>query len=244
MKELKFRLLKEEEIDARIGSVFKGGYTLLLYKNARVDMQLLDDTVGAFNWQRKHNELKGNLYCSVGIYDDENKQWVWKEDAGAESFSDKEKGEASDSFKRACFNWGIGRELYTAPFIFVEAETEYDAEKRRYVLPKSFKPYFKVDKIDYVASKISELIISNKGQVIFNMKSGFIKAEKQEDKKVEQKVKAIYSGNKCSACDEDISDKVYNYSVGKFGKALCFNCQKQPKTQLEEVEIETEELPF
>lgn len=127
---MEFRNLKANEIDVRVGSVTPKGYTLLLYKNARVDMAILDDTVGEFNWQRDHKEVKGNLYCGIGInvnYKDANKEpmFIWKWDCGTESqFGDKEKGEASDSFKRAGFNWGIGRELYTSPFIFVNCETE------------------------------------------------------------------------------------------------------------------------
>lgn len=122
---IEFRTLKADEIDVRIGNVINtkkwSGYSLLLYKDARCDMNILDETVGAENWQRDHKEVKGNLYCGVGIknaitngeqiiYD-----WIWKWDCGSESNTEKEKGESSDSFKRACVNWGIGRELYTTP---------------------------------------------------------------------------------------------------------------------------------
>ncbi|MEG1608522.1 MAG: hypothetical protein RR348_01500 [Clostridia bacterium] len=114
---MKFRDLKESEIEVRIGNVGKNYLTLLLYKNARVDMQILDES--GCKWQRKHYELKGNMYCSVGIYDNELNQWIWRDDCGVESYAEKEKGESSDSFKRACVNFGIGRELYTAPKIFI-----------------------------------------------------------------------------------------------------------------------------
>ena len=120
---MKFRALKADEIDVRVGGVYKTGITMLLYKNARVDMQILDETVGEMNWQRDHKEIKGNLYCGVGIWDEKKYEWVWKWDCGTESFSEKEKGEASDAFKRAGFNWGIGRELYTAPFIYLPCAT-------------------------------------------------------------------------------------------------------------------------
>lgn len=116
-----FRLLKADEIDCRVATVNEKGCTLLLYKDARVDQNILDETVGPFNWQRKHEIIDGNLYCSVGIFESEFQQWVWKQDVGTESYTEKEKGQASDSFKRACFNWGIGRELYTAPFTWVSA---------------------------------------------------------------------------------------------------------------------------
>ena len=116
-----FRDLKKEEIDVRVGQVGDGFATLLLYKDARVDMDILDETVSLTNWQRKHYEVKGNMYCSVGIKC--NGEWVWKDDCGTESNTEKEKGESSDSFKRACVNWGIGRELYTSPKIFINCET-------------------------------------------------------------------------------------------------------------------------
>lgn len=112
-----FRDLKASEIEARVGQARENGITLLLYKDARVDMAILDETVGQARWQREHYEVKGNLYCRVGIKIDS--EWIWKADCGTESNTEAEKGESSDSFKRACVNWGIGRELYTAPFIWV-----------------------------------------------------------------------------------------------------------------------------
>lgn len=115
---LTFRDLRADEIDVRVGTVKEGkGVSLLLYKDARCDQIILDETVGAMNWQRKHS--RDNANCTVEIWDEEKKQWVGKEDTGTESKTEAEKGLASDSFKRACFNWGIGRELYTAPFIWV-----------------------------------------------------------------------------------------------------------------------------
>ena len=116
---LEIRDLRADEIDCRIAQVKNNGLSLLLYKDARCDMNILDETVGPFNWQRTHT--RDNANCIVSIYDEDKKQWVSKEDTGTESNTEKEKGLASDSFKRACFNWGIGRELYTAPFIWVDA---------------------------------------------------------------------------------------------------------------------------
>ena len=121
-----FRPLKADEIECRINQIKegkgenKGKYfaICLLYKDARCDQRILDECVGSMNWQRKHSEHNSNLFCSVGIYDQDKKEWIWKEDAGAESNMDAQKGHASDSFKRACFNWGIGRELYTPLFIY------------------------------------------------------------------------------------------------------------------------------
>lgn len=124
----KFRDLRADEIDCRVQSVKENGLVLLLYKDARVDMNILDETVGSARWQREHYECKGNLFCRVGICVETKKgesifpEWVWKADCGAESNTEKEKGEASDSFKRACTNWGIGRELYTSPFIWIPSD--------------------------------------------------------------------------------------------------------------------------
>lgn len=118
---IKFRDLTADDIEVRVAQCNQNwGVQLLLYKNARVDMNILDETVGVENWQRKHYECKGNLYCSLGINVNFDKPdslplWIWKDDCGAESNTEKEKGESSDSFKRAATNFGIGRELYTSP---------------------------------------------------------------------------------------------------------------------------------
>ena len=118
--ELKFRTLYANEIDCRIQSISSKGLSLLLYKDARVDQNILDEAVGPMNWQRHHS--RDNANCTISIWDENKKQWVEKEDTGTESNTEKEKGLASDSFKRAAFNWGIGRELYSAPFIWIKAE--------------------------------------------------------------------------------------------------------------------------
>lgn len=125
----KFRLLSENEIECKIKKVTASGVILLLYKTARTDMDILDETVGPENWTCEYREVKGNLYCRIGIIcerQDEyvTTEWVYKEDCGIESREDdgnEKKGEASDAFKRAGFRWGIGRELYTSPFIFIPA---------------------------------------------------------------------------------------------------------------------------
>ena len=120
MKE--FRNLTEKDIECRISTVSENGCSLLLYKDARCDMRILDETVGAENWQRTHELINGNLFCNVSIFDVYKEQWITKQDVGTESYTEKEKGQASDAFKRACFNWGIGRELYTAPSIWIPKE--------------------------------------------------------------------------------------------------------------------------
>ena len=123
----KFRDLREDEIECRVQSVKENGLVLLLYKDARVDMSILDETVGSENWQNKFYEYKGILFCSLGIntnYHDKTlpDRWVWKDDAGVESNTEAEKGNASDARKRSGFAWGIGRELYSSPFIWIPAD--------------------------------------------------------------------------------------------------------------------------
>ena len=115
-----FRDLRADEIECRVAQAKETGVSILLYKDARCDQNILDETVGPMNWQRYHNRENAN--CVVSIWDEKKQQWIGKEDTGTESNTEKEKGLASDSFKRACFNWGIGRELYTAPFIWIKAE--------------------------------------------------------------------------------------------------------------------------
>lgn len=115
-----FRELRADEVDARVSTISAKGLSLLLYKDARCDMNILDETVGSTNWEREHEIIGDRLYCTVSIFDEDKNAWVSKQDVGTESYTEKEKGQASDSFKRACFNWGIGRELYTAPFIWIK----------------------------------------------------------------------------------------------------------------------------
>lgn len=157
MKQLNFRTLNANEIDCRISTINEKGLSLLLYKDARVDQNILDETVGAYNWQRHHT--RDNANCIVSIWDEEKKQWVNKEDTGTESFTEKGKGLASDSFKRACFNWGIGRELYSAPFIWIAAE---NAEIKKGTNGK-FQCYdkFIVEQILYENKNIVALSIRN-----------------------------------------------------------------------------------
>lgn len=153
-----FRLLTAEEIEAKVKQVKASGLVLLLYKTARTDMDLLDETVGPGNWINDYQEIKGNLYAGIGIRVDGDK-FVWKWDCGVESREDGEgnekKGEASDAFKRAGFRWGIGRELYTSPFIWIPAEKAQISGNKCY-------DKFSVEKINYDSSgRITSLAIRN-----------------------------------------------------------------------------------
>lgn len=161
MKEI--RLLTANDIECRAQQVDKAfkWCSLLLYKNARVDMQILDETFGRFGWQRTHEIINGRLYCTVSIYDNEKKQWVSKQDVGTESNTEAEKGQASDAFKRACFNIGIGRELYTSPKIFVTLFPDDIKNNKLYTK-------FEVSEIGYNGNAINFLRIKDdKGKIRF-----------------------------------------------------------------------------
>lgn len=157
---MNFRTLKAEEIEVRIQQVTEKGAIALIYKDARVDQNILDETVTPFNWQRDHKEIKGNVYAGVGVYDEKKSEWVWKWDAGSESNTEAVKGEASDSFKRACFNWGIGRELYSSPFIWIDAARITTYKNKNGKLATYDK--FEVEAIEYNDKReISALAIRN-----------------------------------------------------------------------------------
>ena len=171
MKEPAFRLLNADEIECRVGVVNEKGVSLLLYKDARVDFKILDEIFGPFGWQRTHQEINGNLYCTISIWDKEKGQWISKQDVGTKSDYEQEKGQASDSFKRAAVCVGVGRELYTAPFIWVSAgQVEIRPKGQGYTTSERFS----VKEIGYNEKReISHLVIVNsRGQTVFSKKSG------------------------------------------------------------------------
>lgn len=202
MEKLDFRTLQANEIDCRISTVKENGISLLLYKDARVDQNILDEVVGPMNWQRRHTRENAN--CIVSIWDSEKGQWIEKEDTGTESYTEKEKGLASDSFKRACFNWGIGRELYTAPFIWVNSSncTIKDLGKDKFTCYDAFY----VSQIGYDKNRnINSLVVCRKkdDKEVFSMgrKAG---KQKEEAKKTE----AMPKESKSQRDEAVASDKV------------------------------------
>ena len=161
------RALRPDEIEVRVGQVFEKGVSMLLYKNARTDMAILDEMHGTMGWYCDYKEVKGNLFCGIGVQD-KSGYIVWKWDCGTESNTEKEKGEASDAFKRAGFRWGIGRELYTAPFIWLSVATVKVGDNRyRLNNPKELNGIY-VSKINTEEVKgklkITELELSQKAQ--------------------------------------------------------------------------------
>lgn len=205
------RALRADEIEVRVQSTKetqKGvGAIMLLYKDARCDMRILDETFGVTGWQRTHELINGNLFCNIEIWDDEKKYWVRKQDVGTESNTEKEKGQASDSFKRAGFNIGIGRELYTSPFIWIglkENDDYYKDKKENIKVTQNFS----VAHVAYNDNReISELsIVDKNGVVRFTYKD---KAEKPTGK--ERKEQADISDKKIDSSKlkviQDLIDK-------------------------------------
>lgn len=219
-----FRLLRADEIDVRVATISQKGCSLLLYKDARCDMNILDETVGAYNWKRMHT--RDNANCIVSLWDNEKGEWVSKEDTGTESFTEKEKGLASDSFKRACFNWGIGRELYTAPFIWVNSDKAKIETGKNGKLTTTDK--FSVKEIEYTKERqIAKLVIVNqKGTVVFT--SG----KKSIDTKTKNEEKYV-----CSVCGQEVkgaktskgvksAKEVFDACGGK-----CADCYRKEKAE-------------
>ena len=181
MEDVSIRLLRAEEIECRVATINEKGLSLLLFKDARVDQKLLDETFTPFGWKRSHQVIDGNLYCTVEVWDKEKNQWIGKQDVGTMSYTEKEKGQASDSFKRACFNWGIGRELYTAPFIWIPAERVNIQKKER---EKKFYTYdrFHVWSINYdEEGKINAVMIVNqKNEIVYSMDARILDIDTKE----------------------------------------------------------------
>lgn len=164
------RLLRHDEIECRVGTISDKSLSLLLYKDARADMKILDETFGIMNWQRSHQLIGGNLYCTVSVWYGDKKQWISKMDVGTESYTEKEKGQASDSFKRACVSIGIGRELYTAPFIWVSS-SKVNIQKRG----DKFYTYdkFTVKAISYNDNReiVGLVILNQDGKAVYSLNS-------------------------------------------------------------------------
>lgn len=166
--EFPIRLLRADEIECRVASINEKGASLLLFKDARVDLKILDETFGTFGWQRTHQTIDGNLYCTISLWDEKKKQWIDKQDVGTKSYSEQEKGQASDSFKRAAFVVGVGRELYTAPFIWLPAgKVKIQKKGEKYCT----SDHFKVARIGYNEKREIDLleITDSYGKTVFSL---------------------------------------------------------------------------
>lgn len=181
MERKEIPLLKEDDIEVRIQQACKGNKALaLLYKTARTDMRILDEVFGIYGWKDEYKEIKGNLYCGISIYNESTKEWITKWDCGIESQQDdgnERKAEASDALKRAGFKLGIGRELYSAPTMYINAETEVIGKtpkgKDKYGLVNQFERY-NVSRISYNDKReIASLeIVNSKGDVVYSFNCG------------------------------------------------------------------------
>lgn len=252
-------LLSAQDIECRVQSVSRAksgrvGAVLLLYKDARVDMRILDQVFGPGNWQRTHEVINGNLFCNIDVWDAEKRAWVRKQDVGVESNTEKEKGQASDAFKRAGFNVGIGRELYTGPFIYVElGDNEFYSEgqqgnQKKEVLKCYPNTKFFVTAVAYNDRReISGLtIVDRNGAVRFDMGKkvqgppqtaqdapqgagkGNTQAEPKPARNSQQNAPAPAQedGAVCPICGGPISKAEQDYSVRKYGREACRSCQK------------------
>ena len=146
MKDIKIRALRADEIECKVAQVIDGKVQLLLYKDARCDYRILDETFGTLGWSDCYSRIGDVLFCSIMVYDEDTGMWIQKQNCGVESaFGDKEKGEASDACKRACFNLGIGRELYTKIPIWINTETVpagTKGDKKFYKLKNPFQSWY------------------------------------------------------------------------------------------------------
>lgn len=231
------RTLRADEIEVRVQQVKKNGCILFPYKDARCDMKILDETYTPFGWKRSHEEVNGNVYCTVSIKNEG--EWISKSDAGVGGNTEKEKAEASDSFKRACVNWGIGRELYSAPFIWVPLEENETVDGKKLVYGLDFS----VKEVSYNNDRmITKLIIVDnfgKTRYVFDPENTIGKAECVkliDNAKSIEELKSIWSSYKIFQKDAKIieakdkkkaeldksteTDEVKNEVKNKFSKAL------------------------
>lgn len=167
MKEI--RKLTPDEIECRVAQVTANGCSLLLYKTARVDRAILDEAFTCMGWQNDFKVIDGKMYGGIGVKDELTGHWIWKWDCGTESNTEQEKGQASDCFKRAGFKWGIGVELYTAPFIWASIPVKKNSNGR-YELENKFTKFF-VKNIGYDDKGVINnlVIVDDKGATIFKL---------------------------------------------------------------------------
>lgn len=221
------RLLSKEDIEVRVAQTLAGNnkvrVNLLLYKNARVDMKIMDELFTPMGWKRTHKLIGDRLYCCVEVYNPETKEWICKEDVGVESNTEAEKGQASDSFKRACVNWGIGRELYTAPKITIELnENEYTKDQNSRI---KVWAYFSVKSIGYDSKTrtITSLEIQDKfGNVRFSM-GGSVQQSQSEPSQAVKARRAAKANSPAPAAYQPMSEEMYwkivaAYAQGKLTK--------------------------
>lgn len=220
------RKLKPEEIECRVAQVTPNGCSLLLYKTARVDRAILDEEFGAMSWQNDFKVIDGKMYGGIGIYSNDLGEWLWRWDCGTESNTEAEKGQASDCFKRAGFKWGIGIELYSAPFIWYSCKTHQNQKGKWELDDKYIK--FKVEEIGYADNgNINKLvIIDDKNNLVFKLGA---KITINNDIDIIEGLKAADNVKNLEAYKEKYKSKVANINAFKqayFKKLAELNSKK------------------
>lgn len=231
-----FRLLKKDEIECRVSRISEKGVVLLLYKTARTDADLLDEAITPIGWQNDFKIVDGVLYGGIGIltpvelsfpdgHSETKTEWVWKWDAGTESNTEAEKGRASDAFKRAGFKWGIGRELYSAPFTFIPAG-KCNIKKSESGRLSCFDE-FEVGAIDYdEQERICYLVILLKGTPVFEWGKPNNAEPSPYVPICEKCGRPILDGRKRGGEPWAAAD-IASYTKRKFGAALCSLCASE-----------------
>jgi len=216
-----FRLLNADEIECRVQRVTEKGVSLLLYKTARTDADLLDETVGTANWTNDFKVIDGVLYGGIGV--DYGNGLIWKWDAGTESNMEAEKGRASDAFKRAGFKHGIGRELYTAPSIWVTPD-------KCNIRNGKCNDTFSVAKIGYAGNRINVLEIVNDKTKAVAYSMGFVPITAANDEKPYPTVKCDRCGEEIKPCRVNGVIKSVEHQIAgsqdMWGKNYCYSCSK------------------
>lgn len=225
----RFRLLRANEIECRVSTLKEDGLSLLLYKTARTDANLLDETIGPEHWENDFKIVDGVLYGGIGV--DYGNGMIWKWDAGVESNTEAEKGRASDAFKRAGFKHGIGRELYTAPFIWIRDCNIKKNDRGKLVCYDSFA----VDEISYnKAQEIASVSIVNTKtkQIVYRWASddNDLPFTFGSEEAKEEPINEVFTP-RCSECKKEITDKVHDYSVRYYKRPLCRECQDKLKNE-------------
>lgn len=202
---MNIRTLRADEIECRVQQVKQNGCVLLLYKDARVDMKLLDEVFGWDGWKREHQLIDGKLFCTVSVWSEKRNEWITKQDVGTESNTEKEKGQASDAFKRACVNMGIGRELYSSPFIWINLNNGEAKPNNKGGFQLDYKVKFKVSEIAYNDEReiVKLTVVDQDNKVRFN----FGGSKKTSNTKEQVKSK--------EQCKNDLLKQVYDLAREK-----------------------------
>lgn len=242
-KEIVIPLLSARDVELRVAQVSAGNENrgpscrLLAYKDARVDMRILDEVFGWQNWERHHELIDGQLFCTVSVYDEYKDAWITKQDVGVESKAEAEKGRASDSFKRACFNFGIGRELYDAPVIWIRLE-QGEIEKAfgdKVQLSRRLSFHVAEMKYEKALGEFSIFtVVDNKGNVRFKLDKPSNNFDRKptgtdagNDNKPgqDQAIKQNAAGSACNECGDVVNAAEADYCKKYFTRTLCRKCQ-------------------